>query len=131
MITEQSVPPSFLASQRRDSSGSELPVLSIIVPTRNEAGNIDPLLTRLERALDDIAFEVIFVDDSTDNTPEIIRDRGSKCAFEVSVIARPPERRNGLGMAVVEGMKIARADWMVVMDGDLQHPPEVIKELRE
>jgi dolichol-phosphate mannosyltransferase len=129
MITEQSVSPNVLPSQRQDSSGSELPVLSIIIPTRNEAGNIDPLLTRLERALKDIPFEVIFVDDSTDDTPEVIQKRGTQCAFEVSVIARPPERRNGLGMAVVEGMKIARADWMVVMDGDLQHPPEVIKEL--
>jgi dolichol-phosphate mannosyltransferase len=129
MITEQSVSPNTQASQRQDASDAKLPVLSIIVPTRNEAGNIDPLLTRLERALKDIPFEVIFVDDSTDNTPEAIRTRGSQCGFDVSVIARPPERRNGLGMAVVEGMKIARADWMVVMDGDLQHPPEVVRQL--
>ena len=129
MITEQSVSPNVPPSQRQDTPGSGLPVLSIIIPTRNEAGNIEPLLTRLERALKEIPFEVIFVDDSTDHTPEVIRKKGSQCAFEVSVIARPPERRNGLGMAVVEGMKIARADWTVVMDGDLQHPPEVIREL--
>jgi cellulose synthase/poly-beta-1,6-N-acetylglucosamine synthase-like glycosyltransferase len=48
--------------------------LAIIVPTLNEAGNIRPLLERLEAALCGIAYEVIFVDDdSSDGTPEIIR----------------------------------------------------------
>src|SRR6185503_1643149 len=50
-------------------------------------------------------------------------------SFDVSVIARPVERRNGLGMAVVEGIKAARGEWVTVMDGDLQHPPEVIVQL--
>ncbi len=129
MDTKQSVLPNALPAQQQDSPDSSLPVLSIIIPTRNEAGNIEPLLDRLGRVLKELAFEVIFVDDSTDNTPEAIRQKGSQCSFEVSVIARPPERRNGLGMAVVEGMQIARGDWMVVMDGDLQHPPEVIQQL--
>lgn len=103
--------------------------LSVIIPTRNEAGNIEPLLRRLERALKGIPFEVIFVDDSTDNTPQVIRQSARLRPFDVTVIARPPARRNGLGMAVVEGMRSARSEWIVVMDGDLQHPPEVIPEL--
>ena len=103
--------------------------LSIIIPTRNEAGNIEPLLNRLERALKGIDFEVIFVDDSTDDTPDVIRAKGAQIAPDVTVIERPPERRNGLGMAVVEGMRAARSEWIVVMDGDLQHPPEVIREM--
>ena len=37
----------------------------------------------------------------------------------------------GLGGAVVEGLRVARADWVVVMDGDLQHPPEMVPELVE
>lgn len=120
--------PGVASSHQRQESFSEL-TLSIVVPTRNEGGNIEPLLTRIAAALTGINFEVIFVDDSTDNTPDVIRQVGSQHAFEVTAIVRPPERRNGLGMAVVEGLRIARADWVVVMDGDLQHPPEVIRNM--
>jgi cellulose synthase/poly-beta-1,6-N-acetylglucosamine synthase-like glycosyltransferase len=49
------------------------PALSVIVPTRNEAGNIEPLLARLEDALTSIAAEVLVVDDSDDATPQIVR----------------------------------------------------------
>ncbi len=76
-----------------------------------------------------IAFEVIFVDDSNDNTPQVIKEANSKLPFKVALISRPPERRNGLGKAVVEGIQFARTEWICVMDGDLQHPPEVIPQL--
>jgi dolichol-phosphate mannosyltransferase len=105
------------------------PKLSIIVPTRNEADNVKPLLERLAATKIDRSFEVIFVDDSTDNTPTQILAIKGDFKFDVSVIARPPERRNGLGMAVIEGMQAARGEWVVVMDGDLQHPPELISEM--
>ena len=87
------------------------------------------MLNRLGRTLKEMDFEVIFVDDSTDNTPDVIKEKAGQYSFDVSVIARPPERRNGLGKAVVEGMQAARSEQMIVMDGDLQHPPEVIREL--
>lgn len=106
-----------------------LPTLSIIVPTRNESGNVEPLLRRVQTAVRGLDVEVIFVDDSSDDTPDTIR-RVSPCfPFPVRVVARPPERRNGLGKAVVEGMMAAQGDWLCVMDGDLQHPPEVIPQL--
>ena len=104
--------------------------ISVVVPTRNEAGNIGPLLTRIEQATKGTSVEVIFVDDSTDNTPEVIKEHQNKYALGVVLIARPPERRsNGLGGAVVEGFQAARAPWVCVMDGDLQHPPEMILQL--
>lgn len=105
------------------------PYLAIIIPTRNEACNVQPLLQLIHRAVADLSVEVIFVDDSTDDTPDIIRQTALAFPFDVSVIARPAERRNGLGMAVVEGITAARAEWVCVMDGDLQHPPEVIPQL--
>ena len=107
----------------------ERPSLSIIVPTRNEAGNVEKLVTGLEQALPNVALEVIFVDDSTDDTPQVIQEVSERFPFNITVIARPPERRNGLGMAVVEGMQAARSEWVCVMDGDLQHPPDVIPQL--
>jgi len=107
------------------------PVLSIIVPTRNEAKNVEPLLKRISTAIPALPIEVIFVDDSTDNTAEVIAKMKTEFRFDVQVIHRPIERRNGLGNAVVEGMKAAKSEWVCVMDGDLQHPPEVIPNLLE
>src|SRR5512138_3143630 len=104
--------------------------LSLVIPTRNEAGNIEPLLTRLHQALKGVETEVVFVDDSTDDTPEVIRKLQEWFPLDVRLIARPPERRkNGLGGAVVEGFQQARGTWVCVMDADLQHPPEVIPQL--
>ena len=103
--------------------------LTVIVPTRNEAANVEPLLRHLQAALKDVTPEVIFVDDSTDDTPQVVEALSETFPFPVSVIARPPERRNGLGKAVVEGIAEATSDWICVMDGDLQHPPEVIPQL--
>ena len=105
------------------------PRLAIVVPTRNESGNVQPLLQLIHKAVVDLPVEVIFVDDSTDDTPEVITRVGQEFPFDVSVIARPADRRNGLGMAVVEGIAAAKAEWICVMDGDLQHPPEVIPQL--
>ncbi len=104
--------------------------VSIILPTRNESGNIDTLLRRLEQALEGVAAEVIFVDDSTDNTPQVIQQISPDVKLAVKLIARPAERRTGgLGGAVVEGFRAAKGRWLCVMDADLQHPPEMIPRL--
>ena len=105
------------------------PHLAVIIPTRNESRNVQPLLRLIYQAVVDLPVEIIFVDDSTDNTLEVIAQAGREYPFDVTVIARPAERRNGLGMAVVEGIAAAQAEWVCVMDGDLQHPPEVIPQL--
>ena len=105
-------------------------VVSIILPTRNESGNIEPLLHRIEQALEGISAEVIFVDDSTDNTPQVIQQASQRTHLAVRLIARPPERRTGgLGGAVVEGFRAAKGRWLCVMDADLQHPPEMIPKM--
>jgi dolichol-phosphate mannosyltransferase len=103
--------------------------LSIVVPTRNEAANVYALLERIQQATSQLRLEVIFVDDSSDNTPSVIQEASEHFPFPVRLIARPPERRNGLGKAVVEGLQAAQSEWVCVMDGDLQHPPEVIPQL--
>jgi dolichol-phosphate mannosyltransferase len=103
--------------------------LTIIVPTKDERGNVRALLERIAAATPGLDVEVIFVDDSTDDTAQVVRDVSDGFPFDVRLIARPPERRNGLGKAVVEGMRAARHGWICVLDGDLQHPPEVIPQL--
>jgi dolichol-phosphate mannosyltransferase len=109
------------------------PTLSIIVPTKNEAGNIAPLLKRVKQAIGAISTEVIFVDDSVDETPQVIEQLSEHYRpVETTVFVRPPEcRQDGLGGAVLEGLRLARAPWVCVMDGDLQHPPELIPHLLE
>jgi putative flippase GtrA len=103
---------------------------TIIVPTRNEEGSIHPLLTSLADSLNGIPAEVLFVDDSGDGTPEMIRHAARECGLAVRLLHRPAgSRHGGLGGAVVAGLKHARGTWAVVMDGDLQHPPELVARL--
>jgi len=104
--------------------------LSILVPTRNEADNVAPLLARIDGCIERTGCEVIFVDDSDDATAQRIASAAERAAVEVVLIAREPGARvGGLGGAVVEGARAARGEWLCVMDGDLQHPPELIPVL--
>jgi dolichol-phosphate mannosyltransferase len=108
------------------------PELSIIVPTRNEAGNVAALTERLDGILSDRAVEVIFADDSDDETPGAVAAAAAASRHRIRLLHRPAEERgDGLGGAVLAGMRMARAPWVCVMDGDLQHPPEVVPTLLE
>jgi dolichol-phosphate mannosyltransferase len=105
------------------------PVISLVVPTFNEAANVGELLGRLAEALPaQEPCEVIFVDDSTDETPAVITEAARHSRLAVSVHHREsPE--GGLGGAVALGLRQASAPWIVVMDADLQHPPALVPQL--
>ncbi|MFL6163327.1 MAG: glycosyltransferase [Jatrophihabitantaceae bacterium] len=103
---------------------------TVIVPTRNEAGNIETLLSRLKAGIGDAPAEVLFVDDSDDSTPAVIRSVARSAGLPVRLLHRPAgSRQGGLSAAVIEGLRAARGSWAVVMDGDLQHPPELAAKL--
>lgn len=102
--------------------------LSVIVPTFNEGGNVAELVRRIGAALHDVDFEVVFVDDSTDDTPATIQAVAAATEFPVRLIHRD-EPEGGLSGAVLEGFRNAQARWCLVMDGDLQHPPEDIPRM--
>lgn len=102
--------------------------VTVIVPTFNEGPNVAELVKRIAAALAGVDAEVIFVDDSTDDTPEIIDRVAAKSAIPVRLMHRD-DPIGGLGGAVVEGFAAATADYCIVMDGDLQHPPEKLPEL--
>ncbi|MBD8023198.1 glycosyltransferase [Microbacterium gallinarum] len=104
--------------------------LSIIVPTFNEAPNVAELIRRVTAAVEGIDAEVIFVDDSTDHTPDVIREVAASADLPVRLVHRS-SRAGGLGGAVVEGFALAESDTCLVIDGDLQHPPEQIPVLFE
>jgi glycosyltransferase involved in cell wall biosynthesis len=105
--------------------------LSVIVPTRNEAPNVEPLTRRLGAALGGTpgGWELVFVDDSDDSTPQLIR-RLADDGWPVRLLHREKGARpGGLGGAVQEGFGLASGTVAVVMDADLQHPPEVVPAL--
>lgn len=102
--------------------------LSIVVPTYNEAPNIAELVRRVTTETAGMDAEVVFVDDSTDDTPDVIAAVAAEATIPVRLIHRA-RRTGGLGGAVLEGIAAAAADACLVMDGDLQHPPEEIPAL--
>ncbi|MEV5877199.1 glycosyltransferase family 2 protein [Streptomyces sp. NPDC052101] len=103
--------------------------VTVVVPTFNESANIRQLLHQVTESVPArLPCEVLFVDDSTDDTAEVIRAAAGDCPFPVAVLHRE-EPVGGLGGAVVEGLRAATSEWIVVMDGDCQHPPSLIPEL--
>lgn len=104
--------------------------ISVIVPTYNERENVEALIRRLETVLPAERSEVLVVDDSSDDTPDVVRAVAAASTVPVRLIHRPPnERTGGLGGAVLLGLREATGEWAVVMDGDLQHPPERVPAL--
>jgi len=104
--------------------------ISVVVPTRNEAANISLLVERIAAALVPLGeqWEVVFVDDSDDATPVEIEAAGRR--YPVRLCHRPAgQRSGGLSGAVLEGFAVADGQVLVVMDGDLQHPPETLPAL--
>jgi dolichol-phosphate mannosyltransferase len=101
--------------------------VSVIVPTLNEAENLPVLLPRIDRVLRGTSYEVIVVDDgSTDGTRGVCVAHSTRYPLRLHVRETP---QNGLSGAVLEGFTIARGRTLVVMDADLQHPPESIPAL--
>jgi dolichol-phosphate mannosyltransferase len=102
---------------------------SLVVPTLNETGNIDKVLTELTDALSGTPYdyEIVVVDDgSTDGTVEQVRER-TKRDPRIRLFSRVGER--GLAGAVLYGWSQSRANLLGVIDADLQHPPELLPEL--
>jgi glycosyltransferase involved in cell wall biosynthesis len=105
--------------------------VSMIVPTRNEAANIRPLVARVTAAMSrtDWQWELVFVDDSDDDTPDVISTL-ERLGDQVRLRWRAPrERSGGLSGAVIAGFADARGEVFAVIDGDLQHPPELLPSL--
>ncbi|WP_158813774.1 glycosyltransferase family 2 protein [Methylocapsa sp. S129] len=100
------------------------PILSVIVPTYREAANVPVLFERLKAVLADLAWEMIVVDDdSPDGTADIAfglaaRDPRLRCIRRV--------KRLGLAGAVIEGILSSSAEFVAVIDGDLQHDEAIL-----
>jgi len=98
--------------------------LSVIVPTYNEAANVIPLYQEISRNLSNVNFEVVFVDDdSQDGTVENINQLIERYD-NVRLIRRLNKR--GLSSACIDGFASSNANYFAVIDADLQHDPEVL-----
>ena len=154
-------------------------MVSVVVPTFNERENVGILCERVDAALAGVKHEIIFVDDSRDDTPEVIRRLGGRdesegvglqtekaagrldAGIEIAgksdtytestgksgtdtestgktdteigscahIRLRHRENGSGLATAVIEGFGMAQGKYIVVMDADLQHPPEILRPM--
>lgn len=101
-------------------------MLSVVVPTYNEAGSVPKLAERLHAALGGRDWELVIVDDgSPDGTADIAAALAPR--IPTNVIRRAG--KGGLASAVIAGFAAARGDILIVMDADLSHPPELVPAL--
>jgi len=124
------------ASTPRDLAGHresaiELQKLAIVIPTFNEAGNIEELLERLRRCAEGlrVLYELIVVDDDSGDGIESIVGRMSEQDPRIRLLVRKGAR--GLAGAVIHGWQNTDAGLLGVIDGDLQHPPELLPAMWE
>jgi glycosyltransferase involved in cell wall biosynthesis len=107
------------------------PQLSVVAPLYNEARNLRPLVARLVPVLEELglSFEIVFVDDgSQDETLDAVR---ALCAADPRLSALSFSRNFGKEIAIAAGLDHARGAAVILMDADLQHPPEVIPRFVE
>src|SRR5262245_37286946 len=97
----------------------QVPRLSVVVPTFNEAENLPLLVARLAAVFPDFAWEVIFVDDNSPDGTAVAARRLAQTDPRVRCLRRIGRR--GLAGACIEGMLASSAVAVAVMDGDLQH----------
>jgi len=113
----------------QSGSGTGPIELTIISPCRNERPNIRPLVAKLHESLAGIEWEVVFVDDdSSDGTADEVRavaqeDRRVRCLQRIG--------RSGLSTAVVEGMLSSSAQYLAVIDADMQHDERLLPTMLE
>ncbi len=101
--------------------------LTILIPVYNEAGNVLPLAEELAAALETIPYEILFVNDGSDDaTPDELKLLMSK-AKTVRVIRH--STRAGKSAALVTGFRAARAPWVQTLDGDRQNDPADVAKL--
>jgi dolichol-phosphate mannosyltransferase len=100
--------------------------VSVIIPTYNERDNIIPLVEKLHDTLAIYDYEIVFIDDnSSDGTAELASALSQK--YTVKVVVR--KNKTGLASAVIDGLREVKGEIVVVMEADLQHPPEILPNI--
>jgi len=105
--------------------------VSVIVPTYNESGNIIELLKRIKSSLSEIYdYEVLVIDDnSKDDTQKLVVEAEED--FPVRLVIKPQSIPQGKAESLIHGFKFANYEHIVMIDADLQYPPEAIDEMMQ
>ena len=104
--------------------------LSVVIPARNEAPNVAPLVTEIRRALDGrLSYEIVYVDDGSGDTTATEIRRAAAQFPSLRLIRH--QASCGQSMAILTGVKAARADWIATLDADGQNDPADIPRLWE
>jgi dolichol-phosphate mannosyltransferase len=102
--------------------------LSVVIPVRNEALNVAPLVAEIRAALDDrFAYEIVYVDDGSNDGTAAELARAQRDFARLRVVRH--RRSCGQSMAILTGVKAARAPWIATLDGDGQNDPADILTL--
>ena len=110
-----------------DARGGRVGLVSVVAPMFDEEETVEVFYDRVRRALDGVRFELVLVDDaSRDRTPELL-DRLASSDPRVKVLHL--SRNFGHQAAITAGLEHASGDAVVMLDGDLQDPPEVIPQM--
>ncbi len=103
------------------STGPSDPVISVVVPVRNEEANIAPLIAEISAALAGIAHEIVYVDDgSTDGTADSLLAARRQWP---TLVTRRHQSSCGQSAAILTGIHTARGTWIATLDGDGQNDP--------
>ncbi|MBI4739720.1 polyprenol monophosphomannose synthase [Candidatus Woesearchaeota archaeon] len=104
------------------------PSISIIVPTYNEAKNVQKLLRQVHACMKGYPYEILVMDD---NSPDKTAMKAKELEKKIPVRPIIRKKDRGLAKSVVDGFKHARGNFLIVMDADLSHPPKVLPKLIE
>ncbi|TGK05256.1 glycosyltransferase family 2 protein [Leptospira langatensis] len=109
------------------------PKISVLLPTFNEAENIERCISGVIQIFKNIEYEIIVIDDNSPDGTWAIVEKMHESNSRVKIIRRMTEK--GLSSAIVSGMSIAEGEYFLVMDADLQHDetvlPQMIQKLEE
>jgi dolichol-phosphate mannosyltransferase len=103
---------------------------SLIIPTYNECGNVEKIIHCLTQLLEPILpnqYELIIVDDNSPDRTWAVAQTLTAQYPQLRVMRRQTER--GLSTAVIRGWQVAQGEILGVIDGDLQHPPEILLKM--
>jgi chlorobactene glucosyltransferase len=121
----------YLSNKSSEKSIGNPPLISIIIPSRNEEKRIGKCIETLKNQ-NYSNLEIIIVDDSTDNTVNVIKKiAGKDSRFKIIKQEKLPPGWVGKPFAVQQGTKIARGKWLLFIDADTYYDPKIVEKALE
>ncbi len=104
-------------------------MISLVIPTYQEAKNVPRIVCAVEQALADVPYEIIIVDDDSPDGTAVVAEEIAREKPNIKVIRR--KGRRGVASAIAEGFEAARGEIIGTINADMQHPPELLPAMLE